>query len=108
MSLQNPATVTSVTPLTSGTGTTTSTVITTTAAIIVAANVANKGVTLFNALTSASAVYVLLGTGTVSATNYSFVIKPGGYWDNLGLPFTGAINAIVASGTATLLQTVLT
>lgn len=65
-----------------------------TSTTIIAANRLRAGVTVAN--TDASTLYLLVGGGTASATNYSVPIASGGYWE-APYGFTGAITGIWAS-----------
>lgn len=68
---------------------------------IAAANNRRSFVTIFNGLDVT--LYVLLGSGTVSTTNYSFKLTAGQYWEAPGAGFfryKGAIKGIQSGGAA--------
>lgn len=76
-----------------GTGTTTSVPSATSATTILAANTARYGATVFN--DDANVLYLLLGTGTVSATVYSVQIPSLGYYE-VPYGFTGILTGLWA------------
>lgn len=83
---------------------TTTTFTATTSTTIQSANDNRKGMMITNE--GAGDLYILLGTGTASTTNYSAKITPNSYWE-LPFKFTGDIKGIFASaGTARI--TILT
>lgn len=88
----DPGAVPVATPLAS---TSTATSITSAASttVILAANTARKRYSIFN--DSTAVMYVLENSGTVSATNYSYQIAAGGYFNTT--EWQGAVNAIWAS-----------
>lgn len=75
------------------TGTTTSVDSTASPVTLLAANTSRQGATITN--TDANTLYVLLGTGTVSATNFTVAIAANGYFE-VPFKFTGAITGIWA------------
>lgn len=79
------------------TGTTTSVTSVATSTLLKAANAARTGITIAN--DSTSILYVLLGTGTASATNYTFAIAAKGTIasDRTVTGYTGAIQGIWAA-----------
>lgn len=79
------------------TGTTTPVTSVATSTSLKAANAARTGITIAN--DSTSILYVLLGTGTASATNYTFSIAAKGTIasDRTVTGYTGAIQGIWAS-----------
>lgn len=79
------------------TGTTTSVASVATSTSLKAANAARTGITIAN--DSTSILYVLLGTGTASATNYTFAIAAKGTIasDRTVTGYTGAIQGIWAT-----------
>lgn len=78
---------------------TTSVAAATTATTILLPNVERKGATIFNA--SNKVLYLLLGSGTVSETNYNVIMAANGYFE-IPFGFTGQISGIWsgASGSA--------
>lgn len=67
-------------------------------ATLQASNGSRKGLTIFNE--GAGILYVLLGSGTASATNYTLQMKTGDYYE-VPFGYTGQVNAIFgAAGTA--------
>jgi hypothetical protein len=62
---------------------------------LLAANAARKRYTVTN--DSSLVAYVLEGSGTVSATNYTYQIQPGGFYSTT--EWSGAVKAIWASAT---------
>lgn len=76
------------------TGTTTSVASTTGAQTILAANTARYGATVYN--DDANALYLLLGTGTVSATVYTVQIPSLGYYE-VPYGFTGILTGLWAA-----------
>lgn len=76
------------------TGTTTSVASQATAITILAANTARYGATVYN--DDANALYLLLGTGTVSATVYTVQIPPNGYYE-VPFGFTGILTGLWAA-----------
>jgi hypothetical protein len=91
----------------STTGATTTVSVPTTAGgiSVLATNTSRKGATLYNE--SGSAIYVLLGAGTVSATVYTVQMAVGAYYE-APYGFNGAITAIAASSTTTVRATEFT
>jgi hypothetical protein len=79
-----------------GTTNTTSVAGTTSTAILLSTSVARVGATIYN--DSAAILYVLLGTGTPSATAFTVKLQPDDYWE---VPFgwLGQINGTWASAT---------
>lgn len=79
------------------TGTTTSVTSVATSTTLKAANAARTGITIAN--DSTAILYVLLGTGTASATNYTFALAAKGTVaaDRTVSGYTGAIQGIWAS-----------
>lgn len=84
--------------LKSGTGTTTSTNSGTSPVTVLASNAARKGASVSN--TDANILYLLLGTGTVSATNFTVALGAGNtnptYYE-APFGFTGIITGLWAS-----------
>ena len=76
------------------TGTTTSVASTTGAQTILAANTARYGATVYN--DDANGLYLLLGTGTVSATVYTVLVPSGGYYE-APYGFTGILTGLWAA-----------
>lgn len=73
---------------------------------LLASNTNRKGATIAN--TDANALYVLLGTGTASATNFTATVAPNGYYE-VPYGYTGAIQgAWAADGAGSALITELT
>jgi hypothetical protein len=85
------------------TATTTTTAISTTSQQIAAAAPAGTQSTSI-ANTGSGTLYVLLGTGTASATNYSYAIAAGGT-QVLGVNWTGAIQGIGSAANGNALVT---
>jgi len=88
------------------TGTVTSVASVATATTIKAANERRKGITVFN--TDANVLYLLLGTGTASATNFTTSVATNTYF---AIPFgyTGIVSGIWAvDGTGAALVTEFT
>ncbi len=61
---------------------------------ILASNANRLGASVFN--DSSAALYLLLGSGTASATNYTCRVASGGYYE-VPFGYTGQINGIWAS-----------
>lgn len=80
----------------SGTSATTRVATSTSAVTLLAANANRVGCTVWNE--SSEQMYLLLGTGTPSATAYTIIVAANGYYE---VPFgwTGAVQAVLASGT---------
>lgn len=76
------------------TGTTTSVASQATAITILAANTARYGATVFN--DDANTLYLLLGTGTVSATVYTVQVPSLGYYET-PYGFTGILTGLWAA-----------
>ncbi len=76
------------------TGTSTQVASGTSAVTILAANTARYGATVFN--DDANVLYLLLGTGTVSATVYTVQIPSGGYYE-VPYGFTGVLTGLWAA-----------
>lgn len=76
------------------TGTSTQVASQATAITILAANAARYGATVYN--DDANALYLLLGTGTVSATVYTVQIPSGGYYE-VPYGFTGILTGLWAA-----------
>lgn len=76
------------------TGTTTSVASQATAVTILAANTARYGATVYN--DDANALYLLLGTGTVSATVYTVQVPSLGYYE-VPFGFTGILTGLWAA-----------
>lgn len=74
-------------------GATTSVASTTSATTLKAANTARIGLTIFN--DDANDLYVLLGTGTVSATVYTVKLVEGAYYET-PYGFTGIVTGVWA------------
>lgn len=70
-------------------------------AVLLAANTARKGATIYNE--GAGTLYVGLGTSTVSATDYTVAIAPNGYYE-IPFGFTGQIRGIFGSAGTALVQ----
>lgn len=84
----------------SGSGTTTSVTSTVTAnTTLSAANVGRRGVSVFN--DSSSSLYILAGSGTESATLFTYKAAAGGYWET-PFGFTGRLSGhwVIANGAA--------
>ena len=77
-----------------GTGTTTSVASQTSAITILAANTARYGATVYN--DDANTLYLLLGTGTVSATVYTVQVPSLGYYE-VPYGFTGVLTGLWAA-----------
>lgn len=77
------------------------TAIGTTASTIAAANTNRRGLIIFNEGASQD-VFIKYGTGATT-TSYAFkIIKAGGYWEMPQPIYTGAITAVVATGSTEL------
>lgn len=76
------------------TGTSTQVASQATAITILAANTARYGATVYN--DDANALYLLLGTGTVSATVYTVLIPSGSYYE-VPYGFTGILTGLWAA-----------
>jgi hypothetical protein len=76
------------------TGTSTQVASQTGAITILAANAARYGATVYN--DDANALYLLLGTGTVSATVYTVQVTSGGYYE-VPFGFTGILTGLWAA-----------
>lgn len=77
------------------TGTTTSVASQTGAITILAANAARYGATVTN--DDANVLYLLLGSGTVSATVYTVQVPPGGGYYEVPYGFTGILTGLWAA-----------
>lgn len=88
-----------------GTGANTSVSGSASAVTLKAANNARRGLTLFN--DSASACFVLLGAGTVSATVFSVKMSAGTYYE-VPYGFTGIVTGIWVTATGNMRVTELT
>jgi hypothetical protein len=62
-------------------------------AALVAANTVRNGLSVTVDTAATSPVYLLLGTGTASATNFHFALAAGGNWDGRisGVVWRGAV-----------------
>lgn len=86
------------------TGTTTSVASAASTTSLLAADANRYGFTVAN--TDANLLYVLLGTGTASATNYTFTVAPNS--DRTVSDYTGAVQGIwAADGSGAALLTVI-
>jgi hypothetical protein len=93
---------------TASTGATTSVASSATAVTIKAANALRIGLTIAN--DSTSILYILLGAGTVSATNYTYALPAKGTTaaDRTITGFTGVVTGIWATANGSALVTELT
>jgi hypothetical protein len=100
MPLYNPPATFSLPVDTSSAGSEITNSLSSTQSVIVPANSARKGLTIFNSLNQT--VYIDINS-SVSTTNYQFPIPAGGFYE---LPtnkiYTGAFHGILASGTGSI------
>lgn len=87
------------------TGSTLTTFTSTTSAQILAANSNRRGVVLSSPSTNTGICYVVIGTGTASATAFSFTVNPGDIINLAGI--NNALTGIWSAGSQTLYVTEL-
>lgn len=68
-----------------------------TSVAVIAANVQRSGLSISLAAASANPLYLLLGTGTASATNFHIAVPAGGSWDGMIGPvvWRGAVQGFI-------------
>lgn len=66
-----------------------------TSGLLLASNESRLGVEFYN--DSNNSAYVLRGTGTANATNYSFILNSGDYYNDIPTQFLGAYQVVWAA-----------